>query len=693
MFKLYTDFKPTGDQPDAISRLVEGVRSSKEHQVLLGVTGSGKTFTMANLIANVNKPTLVLAHNKTLAAQLFSEFKQFFPENAVEYFVSYYDYYQPEAYVPSTDTYIEKDSAINEEIDKLRHSATRSLLDRNDVIIVSSVSCIYGLGSPEAYEGMILYVEEGRKIKREEILKKLVEIQYQRNDIDFHRGTFRVRGDIIDVFPAYEEDLAVRIELFGDTVDAIFELDPLRGVKHRKIPRVTIYPGSHYVTTKETRKRAIESIRIELREHLQLLNKIGKIVEAKRLEQRTMFDLEMMEELGYCQGVENYSRHLTGRNAGDAPPTLLEYFPKDFLLLIDESHVTVPQIGGMFRGDRARKMTLVEHGFRLPSALDNRPLSFEEFERAGGKRIYVSATPGIYELQKTGGEVIEQIIRPTGLIDPVIEVRPATTQIDDLLGEIRKTVEAGFRVLVTTLTKRLAEELSNYYRQMGVKVKYLHSDIETLERVEILRELRQGGFDVLIGINLLREGLDLPEVALVAILDADKEGFLRSERSLIQTIGRAARNSEGRVIMYGDKTTDSMLSAITETERRRKIQTEYNAIHGITPQTVKKAIHARIVESVSDMVKAAEEAGKERKARLTAADGSSMPDYVAEDQRVLRVLDELAIPKNKRNASDIQKLVVDLEEKMKAAAKDLDFELAASLRDQIRKLKVVELVI
>ncbi|HRK02020.1 MAG TPA: excinuclease ABC subunit UvrB [Oligoflexia bacterium] len=692
MFKLYTDFQPTGDQPGAIDKLVAGIKEGRQHQVLLGVTGSGKTFTAANLISKVNKPTLVLAPNKTLAAQLFSEFKQFFPENAVEYFVSYYDYYQPEAYVPSTDTYIEKDSAINEEIDKLRHSATRSLLDRSDVIIVSSVSCIYGLGSPEAYEGMILYVEEGRKTKREEILNKLVEIQYQRSDIDFHRGTFRVRGDIIDVFPAYEEDLAIRIELFGDTVEAIFELDPLRGVKSRKLQRVTIYPGSHYVTTKEIRKRAIESIRLELLEHLQLLNKNGKIVEAKRLEQRTMFDLEMMEELGYCQGVENYSRHLTGRKAGEAPPTLLEYFPKDFLLLIDESHVTVPQIGGMYRGDRARKMTLVEHGFRMPSALDNRPLSFEEFEKAGGSRIYVSATPGPYELNATGGEVVEQIIRPTGLVDPVVEVRPATSQIDDLLVEIKKTVDAGFRVLVTTLTKRLAEELANYYRQAGVKVKYLHSDIETLERVEILRELRQGGFDVLIGINLLREGLDLPEVALVAILDADKEGFLRSARSLIQTIGRAARNSEGRVIMYGHKTTDSMLSAISETERRRKIQIAYSEKHGITPTTVKKAIHARIVETVSDMVKAAEEAGQERKNRLGPA-SDLMPDYVAEDQRVLRVLDELNIPKKKRNASDIQKMVTELDTKMKAAAKALDFELAASLRDQMRKLKVVELVL
>jgi excinuclease ABC subunit B len=680
-FKLATDFKPKGDQPEAIRKLVEAARAAKDHQVLLGVTGSGKTFTMANVIAELNKPTLVLAPNKTLAAQLYSEFKQFFPENAVEYFVSYYDYYQPEAYIPSTDTYIEKDAAINDEIDKLRHSATRSLLDRNDVVIVSSVSCIYGLGSPEAYEGMLLYVEEGREAKRQEILRKLVEIQYQRNDVDFHRGTFRVRGDVIDVFPAYEEERAIRIELFGDTVDAIHEIDPLRGVKTRRLARVTIYPGSHYVTTNETRKSAIETIRVELRERLQELQKLGKILEEKRLESRTMFDLEMMEELGYCQGIENYSRHLTGRAPGAPPPTLLEYFPKDFLLFIDESHVTVPQIGGMYRGDRARKMTLVEHGFRLPSALDNRPLNFQEFESQGGKRVYVSATPGPYELTQSAGEVVEQIIRPTGLIDPVVEVRPATSQVDDLLEEARRVIAQGHRVLVTTLTKKLAEDLSNYYAGVGVKVKYLHSDIETLERVEILRELREGVFDVLVGINLLREGLDLPEVALVAILDADKEGFLRSERSLIQTIGRAARNVEGRVIMYAEIQTESMRRAIGETERRRKIQEEYNKEHGITPKSIKKAIHDRIVPL-------------ERGTVPLEGIASGVADFVVGEIQALADMKGTGGPGEiPRDLESVGKLIASLEKQMKEAAKNLEFERAAEIRDRIRKLRQADLAL
>src|SRR4051794_4812856 len=514
-FELKTPFEPTGDQPQAIEALVKNIRAGKKEQVLLGVTGSGKTFTMANVIAQVNKPTLILSHNKTLAAQLFSEFREFFPNNAVEYFVSYYDYFQPEAYIPSTDTFIEKDSQINDEIDKLRHSATRSLLDRNDVIIVSSVSCIYGLGSPEAYEGMLLYLESGREVKRQEMLKKLVEIQYKRNDVDFHRGTFRVRGDVVKFFPAYEEERAIRIEFFGDEIESISEIDPLRGIRLQKLPRITIYPGSHYVTTAENRKAAISSIRDELQVRLQELTGLGKLVEAQRLSQRTLFDLEMMEELGYCQGIENYSRHLTGRPPGAAPPTLLEYFPKDWMLIVDESHVTVPQIGGMYRGDRARKTTLVEHGFRLPSALDNRPLNFEEWEEGLSRTIYVSATPGDYELKKSGGEVVEQMLRPTGLLDPKVEVRKASNQVDDLLIEIRKRVERTERVLVTTLTKRLAEDLARFYQEQGIRVKYLHSDIDTLERIEILRDLRLGVFDVLVGINLLREGLDLPEVSLV----------------------------------------------------------------------------------------------------------------------------------------------------------------------------------
>jgi excinuclease ABC subunit B len=658
-FKLVSDFEPKGDQPQAIEKLSKAVLKGVSHQVLLGVTGSGKTFTMANVIEKVQRPALVISHNKTLAAQLYGEFKELFPENAVEFFVSYYDYYQPEAYIPSTDTYIEKDTQINEDIDKMRHSATRSLLERNDVIIVASVSCIYGLGSPEAYHGMLLYLEKGMAISREEILSKLVEIQYERNDIDFHRGTFRVRGDVIEVFPAHEEYRAIRIDLFGDEVEAIAEVDPIRGKLIQPLDKVPIYPGSHYVTPPDRLQMAIQNIREELRERTEWFRSRNRLLEAQRLEQRTNFDLEMLRELGYCQGIENYSRHLTGRKPGEPPPTLLDYYPKDFLLFIDESHVTIPQLIGMYRGDRSRKETLVEYGFRLPSALDNRPLMFEEFEERVHQAVYVSATPSAYEMKKSSGRIVEQIIRPTGLSDPSLEVKPAKNQVDDLLEEIQKRVKKKERVLVTTLTKRMAEDLTEYYADLGIRVKYLHSDIHTLDRVEILRELRLGKFDVLIGINLLREGLDLPEVSLVAILDADKEGFLRSEKSLIQTFGRAARNVNGQVILYADKMTGAMDQAILETNRRRKIQEEYNKVHRITPQTVKKAVR-NILASIYE------------------ADYFMVP--------TVSDIKEEYVP-----IKEIPSMIQKLKKEMKEAAGRLEFERAAGIRDRIHQLEEMEL--
>jgi len=658
-FKLVSEFKPKGDQPQAIEKLSEAILEGASHQVLLGVTGSGKTFTMANVIEKVQKPALVISHNKTLAAQLYGEFKELFPENAVEFFVSYYDYYQPEAYIPSTDTYIEKDTQINEKIDKMRHSATRSLLERNDVIIVASVSCIYGLGSPEAYYGMLLYLEKGMTLSREEILSKLVEIQYERNDVDFHRGTFRVRGDVIEVFPAHEEYHAIRIQLFGDEVDGLFEIDPIRGKVLQPLDKIPIYPGSHYVTFPDRMRTAIQTIREELKEKVAWLKSESRLLEAQRLEQRTNFDLEMLQELGYCQGIENYSRHLTGRKPGEPPPTLLEYYPKDYLLFIDESHVTIPQLIGMYRGDRSRKETLVEYGFRLPSALDNRPLMFEEFQKRVHQVIYVSATPSDYEMKVSHGRIVEQIIRPTGLSDPSVEVKPAKNQVDDLLEEVQERVKRKERVLVTTLTKRMAEDLTEYYADLGIRVKYLHSDIDTLDRVEIIRDLRLGKFDVLIGINLLREGLDLPEVSLVAILDADKEGFLRSEKSLIQTFGRAARNVNGRVILYADKMTGSMDQAILETSRRRKIQEEYNRVHRITPQTIKKSIR-NIMASVYE------------------ADYLMIPSVSDIQEKYVPI-------------HEIPAMIQKLREEMKEAASRLEFERAAEIRDRIQRLEEMEL--
>ncbi len=655
-FKLISDFTPKGDQPQAIAALTDGVLSGKKHQVLLGVTGSGKTFSIAHLIANTQKPTLVMAPNKTLAAQLYSEFKELFPENAVEYFVSYYDYYQPEAYLPAQDLFIEKDSDINEQIDKLRHSATHSLLTRRDVIIVASVSCIYGLGSPEAYESMLLHTQKGETLNRQRLLRRLIDIRYERNDYDFHRGTFRVRGDVVEIIPAYEDAKAVRLEFFGDELTRIVEIDSLTGKPLGELKDVTIFPGSHYVTTDERMKEAMDAIRDELRSRIGYYEKENKLLERARIEQRTMFDLEMMEEMGFCKGIENYSRHITGRAPGEPPPTLIEYFPSDFLLVIDESHITVPQIGGMYNGDKARKSTLVEYGFRLPSALDNRPLKFEEFEEHVNQAIYVSATPADYELKKAEGAIVEQIVRPTGLMDPVPEVRKASGQIDDLLVEINKRVKDGERVLITTLTKRMAEELADYLREAGIRVKYLHSDIESLERIEILRSLRLGEFDVLVGINLLREGLDLPEVSLVAILDADREGFLRSTRSLIQTFGRASRNINGTALLYADNMTDSMRRALDETRRRRKLQEAYNKKHGITPETIKKKI-SDVLHSIYEQ------------------------DYVQ-----IPGPEEEYVPKEK-----IPKLIEKLSRQMLAHAKKLEFEEAAKLRDQISKLRKREM--
>lgn len=667
-FKLVSAFKPGGDQPKAIETIVENLKNGVKHQTLLGVTGSGKTFTMAHTIQQLNQPALILAPNKTLAAQLYAEMKELFPENAVEYFVSYYDYYQPEAYVPSSDTFIEKDSAINEQIDRMRHSATRSLFDRRDVIIVSSVSCIYGLGSPEAYQGMMVQVTTEQKLKRDDFLKELIRIQYQRNNIDFSRGTIRVRGDIVEVFPPYEENRALRFEFFGDFVEKISWFDPLTGELYEELDQIGIYPGSHYTTEDGSLAKAIKTIQEELQWRINELKADLKFLEAQRLEQRTYHDIEMMEQIGFCQGIENYSRHMTGRGPGEPPPTLIEYFPKDFITIIDESHITVPQIGGMYRGDQSRKKTLVEFGFRLPSALDNRPLNFQEFEKLMDKVIYVSATPQNYELQKSEGLIIEQIIRPTGLIDPVVEVRPVKNQVDDLLGEIRERIKKNERVLVTTLTKRSSEDLTEYYESIGIKVKYLHSDIDTLERMDIIRDLRLGVFDVLVGINLLREGLDIPEVSLVGITDADKEGFLRSERSLIQTIGRAARNANGQVILYADRITDSMKKAMDETARRRKLQSDYNTKHGITPATIKKKIKEGLGDIFDGSVGAYKIKGEK--------------DITAE--RMQKFTDK---------PNKIQNEIKKLKEKMKTLSSNLEFEEAAKVRDEVKRLQILELQI
>ncbi len=661
-FELVSDMSPMGDQPEAIRQLICGLQRGDKHQLLLGATGTGKTFTVANVVAEVNKPTLVLAHNKTLAAQLFGEFKELFPNNAVEYFVSYYDYYQPEAYVPTTDTYIEKDSLINESIDRMRHSATRSLLERDDVLVVASVSCIYGIGASEVYEGMTLDLQPGMSVERDDVLHRLVELQYERNDIDFSRGCFRVRGDVVEVFPVYEEERALRLEWFGDELEAIREVDPLRGKVLRDLQKIRMFPASHYVTPPDRRAHAIRTIAAELQEHLKVLQDAGKLVEAQRLEQRTTYDLEMLETVGMVKGIENYSRHLSQRQPGEAPPTLIDYFPKEFLMVVDESHQMIPQVGSMFRGDRARKETLVDYGFRMPSAMDNRPLKFDEFHDKIHQVIYVSATPADYEMEKAEGVIVEQVIRPTGLLDPVIEVRPAGHQVDDLLEEIRLRTAAKERVLVTTLTKRMSEDLCEYYQDIGIKVRYLHSDIDTLERADIIRELREGVFDVLIGINLLREGLDLPEVSLVAILDADKEGFLRSARSLIQTIGRTARHERGRVIMYGDKVTKSMKIAIDETDRRRVKQKAHNEAHGITPRTVRRQI--------KDLRKIAG-----FRSELSTGDESG----------------EVELDGTTYTKAEVPKLLKSLKKKMLAAAQDLDFERAAEFRDQLKAVEDAQL--
>jgi excinuclease ABC subunit B len=660
VFRLSSDYAPRGDQPRAIETLTRLVRAGHPHVVLRGVTGSGKTYTMANVIAGVQRPTLVISPNKTLAAQLFGEFKAFFPENAVEYFVSYYDYYQPEAYIPQSDTYIEKDALVNDEIDRMRHSATKSLLERRDVVVVASVSCIYGIGEPETYQGLHLSLRVGERIDRDEIIRRLVAVQYERNDYDFHRGTFRVRGDVVEVFPANEETVALRIELFGDVVDALCRIDPLKGSIVERLDAVHVYPASHYVTEAGQLERALGTVAEELEERLTFLRQRHRLLEAQRLEQRTLFDMEMLRELGYCHGIENYSRHLTGRRAGQPPPTLIDYLPKDALIIIDESHVAVPQIRGMYHGDRSRKEALVEYGFRLPSAFDNRPFTFEEFRQATGQTVYVSATPGDYELRLAGAAVAEQVIRPTGLMDPAIAVRPARDQVDDLLHEIRARAERDERVLVTTLTKRMAEDLTEYYQQVGLRVRYLHSDIDTLDRVALIRDLRLGKFDALIGINLLREGLDIPEVSLVAILDADKEGYLRSGTSLIQTAGRAARNVNGQVIMYADRVTESMRQTLEETERRRARQAAYNAEHGITPETIRSTIR-ELLQTVYER------------------------DYYTVEVPT-------AEPEAFASPAALQARIAELEARMKEAAKRLDFEQAAELRDQVKGLRKRQLV-
>ncbi len=656
-FKIVSQFTPQGDQPKAIRRLVKELNKGTENQVLLGVTGSGKTFTMAHVVEQMQRPTLVLAPNKILAAQLYSEFRELFPENAVEYFVSYYDYYQPEAYIPSSDTYIQKDSAINELIDKMRHSATRNVLSRRDVIVVASVSCIYGLGAPEDYLALRVELSTGEERSREALLKDLVAIQYERSDIDFHRGAFRVRGDRVEIFPAYEEKVAIRVEFFGDEIDTLAEFDPLTGKTLRKLKRTVVYPASHYVTRKSTLKQMLTKVEEELKGRVEHFHRLNKLIEAQRIDERTHLDLEMLREIGYCNGIENYSRYLSGRNSGDAPPTLLDYFPDDFLLLVDESHIALPQVRAMYKGDRSRKENLVGFGFRLPSALDNRPLQFEEFEKKRGQAIFVSATPADYEMEAADGAVVEQIVRPTGLVDPEIEVKPAQNQVDDLYEEIRKRLAAQERVLVTTLTKRMAEDLTDYLTDLGVRVRYMHSDIKTMERIEIVRDLRIGKFDVLVGINLLREGLDIPEVSLVAVLDADKEGFLRSERSLVQTCGRAARNANGKVILYGDRVTGSMQYAIDETKRRRAIQMAHNKKHGIVPATITREIQ----NSFGD---------------LYQFDDETVDDGVMEEKSVYR-----------EDGMDDASLLETLEEKMHEAARNLEFEQAARLRDQVQEIR------
>lgn len=650
-FKLVTDFTPRGDQPKAIGELTEGIERGIGHQVLLGVTGSGKTFTIANVIANVKRPTLVIAHNKTLAAQLYGEFKELFPENAVEFFVSYYDYYQPEAYIPTTDTYIEKDAMINDDIDRLRHSATMAVLERRDVIVVASVSCIYGIGSPRDYMEMHLILEEGMRTERDEVLRRLVEMQYARSDMDFRRGSFRVRGDSVEIYPSVSLNAAMRVEFFGDEIDAIHEFDPLTGERLKRVGKFALFPNSHWITPRERLDPALKRIEEEMRERVDYFLREGKVLEARRIEERTRFDLEMLKEFGYCHGIENYSRHLSGRAAGEPPYTLIDYFPGDFLFVIDESHATIPQIGGMYEGDRSRKQTLVDFGFRLPSALDNRPLTFREFEHRINQVIYVSATPGPYEIEKARGRIVEQIIRPTGLIDPEMKVRPVSGQVDDLLGEVRKRAEKGERVLVTTLTKKMAEDLTDYFIELGVRARYLHSDIDTLQRVELIRDLRQGKFDVLVGVNLLREGLDLPEVSLVAILDADKEGFLRSERSLIQTAGRAARNVNGEVILYADNITGSIRRALDESVRRRRIQKMYNDKMGITPETVRS--------NIKDILSSIYESDY-----MTVTVSEETPEYGYDEETLKR-----------------------LEDEMKEAARKLDFERAVILRDRVREMK------